>query len=185
MRFKNVIFHPLTCILSYTKKHNAIKMSSMKVHFPTNTMVFAALSLVLTGIFGFGTWLTSDFTSNLRKTATILTAVLLGVTGHLFQSAFGHFSAVYFLTLYNFIQNVVYVQFSADKTPRILFSADAAAAAPTGVQFQTRNNQAKHACVFMFWTTVAYVAVYGAFAYTPATQQYIPTALGAERRLYH
>ena len=186
MRFKNVIFHPLTCILSYTKKHNTFEMSSMKVNFPTNTMVFAALSLVLTGIFGFGTWLTSDFTSNLRKSATILTAVLLGVTGHLFQSAFGHFSAVYFLTLYNFIQNVVYPQFSADHSVRIVSGTAVAAVGDIddGALFRNRTTLAKHASAFMFWTTVAYVAVYGAFAYTPAIQQYIPTALGAERRLY-
>jgi hypothetical protein len=37
----------------------------------------------------------------------------------------------------------------------------------------------------MFWVTIVYVAVYGAFAYVPAVQQYIPTALGAERRLYY
>jgi hypothetical protein len=36
----------------------------------------------------------------------------------------------------------------------------------------------------MFWVTIAYVAVYGAFSYVPAIQQYIPTALGAERRVY-
>jgi hypothetical protein len=168
----------------YTKKHNTFEMSSMKVNFPTNTMVFAALSLVLTGIFGYGTWLTTDFTSNLRKSATILTAILLGVTGHLFQSAFGHFSVVYFLTLYNFLQNVVYSQFSADSNARVLTVELGTTGAFDTDDLQTRANLTKHASVFMFWVTIVYVAVYGAFAYVPAVQQYIPTALGAERRLY-
>lgn len=173
-------------LLALYKKHNTFEMSSMKVNFPTNTMVFAALSLILTGIFAFGTWLTSDYTSSLRKTATILTAILLGVTGHLFQSAFGHFSAVYFLTLFNFIQNAIYTQYSGDQESRIISGVTVSALVDIddGALFRTRVVNAKYASMFMFWVTVAYVVVYGAFSYVPAVQQYIPTALGAERRVY-
>lgn len=170
--------------LSLYKKHNTFEMSSMKVNLPSNTMVFAAVSLILTGIFGYGTWLTSDFTSTLRKTATILTAVLLGVTGHLFQSVFGHFSVIYFLTLFNFLQNVVYSQFSLDSNLRVLNVELGTTGAFDTDDLQTRVRLTQHASVFMFWVTIAYVAVYGAFSYVPAIQQYIPTALGAERRVY-
>lgn len=161
-------------------------MSSMKVNLPNNTMVFAAVSLILTGIFGYGTWLTSDFTSSLRKTATILTAIFLGITGHLFQSVFGHFSVIYFLTLFNFLQNVVYSQYSLDQPLRLVTGTAVAAVGDIdeGALFRNRTKLTQHACVFMFWVTIAYVAVYGAFSYVPTIQQYIPTALGAERRVY-
>lgn len=159
-------------------------MSATKVSLPTNTMAFAAVSLILTGIFAFGTWLTTDFTAPLRKTASILAAILLGVTGHLFQSVFGHFSVVYFLTLFNFLQNVVFAQFSGDIQVRVLQTAAVVPAAFNTDDLQSRGNLAKQASMFMFWITLGYVSVYGTFVYVPAIQKYIPSALAAERNVY-
>lgn len=126
-------------------------------------LIISVVALVLVGIFAFSDVPTTNYATLSTNLMFIFAAVFAGVSGHLLQGPFAHFSVVLFFAVYNFF--VAHYQFfTAATSPTILA-------------------QMKNSALVLFWALAFFVLVYLAFVFVPIFTDFVPTAEDAYRAL--
>jgi hypothetical protein len=124
---------------------------------------FLILALALVGYLAYSTFNADQYGNLLVKILFLLALVLAGVTGHLLQGPFAHFSVVLFLAVFNFFA-AHYKHFTAASTSDIL-------------------TEMKTSAEILFWSLAFFGFIYLAFVYFPVINELIPTADAAYREM--
>jgi len=124
---------------------------------------FLLVALALTGFVAYFSFNSDQYGSILARIVTVVTVALAGVTGHLLQGPFAHFSVVLFFAVFTFFVNH-YKHFTHPKVGD-------PAAPPAGVVEDMRNS-----AEILFWCLAFFGFIYLAFVYFPQINALIPTA---------
>lgn len=117
---------------------------------------FLVLALALVGYLAYSTYNADQYGELLVKVLFIVALVLAGVTGHLLQGPFAHFSVVLFFAVFNFF-SAHYKHFTTASSPAVL-------------------TEMKTSAEILFWALAFYGFIYLAFVYFPKINDLIPTA---------
>lgn len=117
---------------------------------------FLILALVLVGFLAYTSFNADNYGEVTVKSLFVLAVILAGVTGHLLQGPFAHFSVVLFLAVFNFFSSH-YKHFTTGTSAGVL-------------------TEMKTSAEILFWALAFYGFIYLAFVYFPKINDLIPTA---------